>query len=73
MPDGEEADQVPASALQTTIALIALNKFQPTKICFFDDQVRADNLRSFSCVQPYVSALAAAAELQREPGLARSG
>jgi hypothetical protein len=29
--------------------------------------------RLFSCVQRYVSVLAAAAELQREPGLARSG
>jgi DNA-binding transcriptional LysR family regulator len=38
-----------------------------------DAQLRADNLRSFSCVQRYVSALAAAAELQSEPGLAWSG
>jgi hypothetical protein len=53
-------------------ALIA-SKIQPTKICIFDDQLRADNFRSFFCVQRYVSAFAAAAELQREPGLARSG
>jgi len=39
----------------------------------FGDRPRADNTRAFSCVQRYVSALAAAAELQREPGLARSG
>jgi hypothetical protein len=46
---------------------------QPSKICILDDQLGADKLRSFSCVQRYVSALAAAAELQRDPGLARSG
>ncbi len=67
------ADRFPMlPALPSSECLVGGNSANQD-FCIFGNQLMADKLCSVSCMQRYVSALAAAAELQREPGLARAG